>query len=91
MTKEFVCEYISDKIIKEGNFIRITFFDIRVRHNLSADEVEEFLKEAKEILEDKDYQVYFTTSKYTYKHEQRIVQDNEYLIAIKDDENNKRQ
>lgn len=88
MTKEFVCEYISDKIIKEGNFIRITFFDIRVRHNLSADEVEEFLKEAKEILEDKDYQVYFTTAKYTYKHEQRVVEDNEYLIAIKDDENN---
>ncbi|MBO6232952.1 MAG: hypothetical protein J6I85_07065 [Clostridia bacterium] len=84
MTKEFVCEYISNKIITEGNFIRCTFYDLRIRHNLSADEVEEFLKEAKDILEDKDYQVYFTTAKYTYKHSQRTVQDNEYLIAIKE-------
>ena len=87
MTKEFVCEYISNKIINEGNFIRITFYDIRVRNNLSADEVDEFLREAQDILEAKDYQVYFTNAKYTYKHEQRVVQDNEYIIAIKDDEN----
>ena len=85
MTKEFVLDYISNKIIVEGNFIRCTFYDLRIRHNLSEKEVDEFLKEAKSILESKDYKVFFTTAQYTYQHCLRTVQDNEYLIAIKED------
>ena len=43
-----------------------------------------FLKYAKIRLENMNYQVYFTGAKFTYNNEIRQVQDNEYMIAIKE-------
>jgi len=40
-------------------------------------------KERVNKLENKDYQVYFTGAKYRYQNEEREVETNEYLIAIK--------
>ena len=38
---------------------------------------------AKIRLENLNYQVYFTGAKYTLNGEKKVVQDNEYMVAVK--------
>ena len=60
-----------------------TFFELKVRHNLSEDEIDEVLRLARNKFENLGYRVYFTGAKYNYQGENRIVESNEYLVAIK--------
>ena len=85
MTMQFVTDYIDKKIAENKEFIRYTFFELRVEHNLSEDEVDEFLRINRDYFENKDYNVYFTNAKYTYKNEDKIVEPNELMIAIKEE------
>jgi len=80
---EDVVDYINKKITLNNDYIRITFYELRVKYNLSEEETEEFLEEAKQILVEKGYLVYFTDEKYYYKNAKQIVHVNELLIAIK--------
>ena len=43
MTTEFVTNYIDKKLNENDNFIRYTFYELRVKNNLSEEEVDEFL------------------------------------------------
>ena len=78
MNIEFVVNYISNKLKENKNYIRYTFYELRVKNNLSEEEVDESLKINKSYLEDKGYNVYFTGAN-------RTVQDNELMIAIKEE------
>ena len=80
--------YIDNKIEKNPNFIVFSYYDIRVKLDLSEEETNEFLRLSRIRLENLGYKVYFTGAKYTYNNCNRTVQDNELLVAIK--ENNKR-
>ena len=64
MTLEELDKDINKKIAENEEFVRYTFFELKVRHNLG-------------------YRVYFTGAKYNYQGENRIVESNEYLVAIK--------
>ena len=86
MTDAFVINYISSKI-KESeneNFIRYTFYELRVKNNLSEEEVDRFLKINKDYFENKGYNVFFTGAKFVYKNANMTVQPNELMIAIKE-------
>lgn len=86
MTDAFVINYISSKI-KESeneNFIRYTFYELRVKNNLSEEEVDIFLKINKDHFENKGYSVFFTGAKFVYKNANMTVQPNELMIAIKE-------
>lgn len=83
MTMKELDEDINKKINENENYIRYTYFELRIIHNLSEEDIDEFLKLARNKLENKDYQVYFTGAKYRYQNEEREVETNEYLIAIK--------
>lgn len=85
MTMQFVTDYIDKKIAENKEFIRYTFFELRVEHNLSEKEVDEFLRINRDYFGNKDYNVYFTNAKYTYKNEDKIVEPNELMIAIKEE------
>ena len=85
MNIEFVVNYISNKLKENKNYIRYTFYELRVKNNLSEEEVDEFLKINKSYLEDKGYNVYFTGAKFVYENANRTVQPNELMIAIKED------
>ena len=50
---------------------------------LSEDEIDEVLRLARNKFENLGYRVYFTGAKYNYQGENRIVESNEYLVAIK--------
>ena len=84
MTTEFLTDYIDKKISENPNYIRYTFYELRVKNNLSEDEVDEFLRLSRNRLENLGYNVYFTGAKYIYDNANRTVQDNELLVAIKE-------
>ena len=86
MTKQFISDYINNKIAENENFIRFTFYELRIKHNLSEEDTEEFLKLCMTYLENKDYEVYIGNSRYSYKNTNQNVQPNELLIAFKNDD-----
>ena len=84
MTMQFVTDYIDKKLKENPNYIRYTFYELRVKNNLSEDEVDEFLRINKNYFENKDYSVYFTGAKFECNNAKSTVQDNELMIAIKE-------
>ena len=83
MTLEELDKDINKKIAENEEFVRYTFFELKVKHNLSEDEIDEVLRLARNKFENLVYRVYFTGAKYNYQGENRIVESNEYLVAIK--------
>lgn len=85
MTIQCVENYINNKLRENAEFVRYTFYELRVKNNLSEEEVDKFLELNKNYFEGKGYKVYFTGAKYSYKDMNMTVQDNELMIAIKED------
>ena len=83
MTMKDVADYFDKKLEENENFIRITFYEIRIKYNLTQDEMETFLELAKNKFENMGYNVYFTGGEYEYKNTRMIVKPNELMIAIK--------
>lgn len=83
MTLEDIDDYLNKKIEKDENEIVCTFYDLRINKNWSEMEVIEFLRLAKNKLENLGYNVYFQGDKFVYNNANRMVQDNEYIVAIK--------
>ncbi len=86
MTDAFIIKYI-DKKLKESedeNYIRYTFYELRIKNNLTEEEIDRFLKINKDYFENKGYNVFFTGAKFTYRDVNLIVKDNELMIAIKE-------
>jgi beta-N-acetylglucosaminidase len=82
--KSFTINYINQKELENENFIRYTFYELRVKNNLSEDEVDTFLRINRDYFENKGYKVYFTNARFTYNNANMIVQPNELMIAIKE-------
>lgn len=88
MITDYVGRYIEYKLLENEEEIRITFYELRVKENLSEEQTEEFLQLCKNKLENMKYNVYFTGETFTHKQCNRMVQPNELLIAVKKGENN---
>ena len=84
MTMKQVTEYLDKKIEKNENFIKITFYEARVTHNLTTEETSKLLELDKIRLENLKYKVYFTNEKFTYQNVPLMVKQNELLIAVKE-------
>ena len=84
MNTQFVEEYIIAKREMNENKIIFSFYELRVKNNLTEDQVNEFLRLSKIRLENLDYQVYFTGEKYKYNEENVTVKDNELMVAVKE-------
>lgn len=82
--KSFTINYISSKEKENPNYIRYTFYELRVKNNLSEKEVDEFLRINKDYFENKGYNVYFTGARFVYNNANMTVQPNEMMIAIKE-------
>ena len=84
MIKPFIVEkYLEDKFKINENYIDGKVYEIRVEHDISEQDINEFLRLAKTKLENLDYQIYFTGEKFKYDDRIITVQSNEYFIAIK--------
>lgn len=75
---------LSEKICQDINYIRYTFYELKVKYNLSEEELDRFLILIRTKLENENYKVYFTDAKFIYENANRTVQPNEILIAIKE-------
>ena len=84
MTTQFVEKLINSKMNVEQNKIIFTFYELRIKHNLTEEQTDEFLALCKTRLENLDYKVFFTGARFTYKEQQKVVQNNELLVAIKE-------
>ncbi len=83
MTLKFITDYIDNKIRKDENKVVFSFYEIRIKLDLSEEETDEFLKLSRTRLENLGYQVYFTGAKYPYNNSEMVVQANELMVAIK--------
>ena len=72
-----------NKKIGDPNYIRYTFYELRVKYNLSEEDTDRFLLLIRTKLEKEGYNVYFTGAKFEYNNARMTVQDNEMMIAIK--------
>lgn len=84
MTMQDITQYLDNKINEDENIITITFYEVRIKFDLSEEETQEFLRLCRTRLENLGYQAYFTGAKYMYQGESKVVQSNELMIAIKD-------
>ena len=86
MTTQIVSDYLDEKMEIDEEYIVCTFFDLRVKHNIQEKDVQKFLELAKIKLENLDYKVYFTGAEFLFKGDRKRVKENEYMIAIKDND-----
>ena len=83
MPLQDITDFIDKKIDQNPNLVVFTFYEVRIKLDLTEEETDEFLKLSRTRLENLDYQVYFTGAKYMFNNEEKIVEDNELLVAIK--------
>ena len=77
-------ELIEEKLAIDDNFLRFTFFEVRVKKGVKEEEEKEFAQLAGIKLTNMGYTVYFQDQEFIYKEAKRRVQINELIIAIKD-------
>lgn len=82
--KAFIINLIDQKEQQDENFIRYSFFELKVENGLTEKEIDEVLRVSRDYFENKGYKVYFTNAEYEYKNKRKKVESNEFLIAIKE-------
>lgn len=83
MTMQEITQYLDNKINSDENIVIITFYEVRIKFDLSEEETQEFLRLCRTRLENLGYEVYFTGAKYMYQGQNKVVQTNELMVAIK--------
>lgn len=74
---------LQEKIDKNENFIKYSFYEVNVKYHLNPDEKSIFLLLLKTKLKNNNYKIYLEGQKYEYNGITKIVEKNETLIAIK--------
>lgn len=82
--KAFIINLIEQKEQQNENFIRYSFFELKVENGLTEKEIDEVLRVSRNYFENKGYKVYFTNAEYKYKNKRKKVESNEFLIAFKE-------
>ena len=83
MTLQDISNSIDNKISKNSEFIKYTFYELRVRKNLSEADMYSFISLANTRLKNLGYNTYRTGQKFFYDYKEQVVKDNELLVAIK--------
>ena len=83
MTLQDIDEIINKKIEENDQEIVFTFFELRIKENLNKEETSNFLVLAKTKLENLNYLVYKTGQSYINNGEEKVVEENQLLVALK--------
>lgn len=75
---------VEEKLLKDENFLRFSFYEVRVKGEVKSEEENDFLELAKIKLKNMSYVVYFQEQEFTYNNARIRVQPNELIIAIKE-------
>lgn len=84
MTLEYITEYIDKKIYKNDKFITVTFYELRIKEDLSKEDTFIFLQMSKQRLVNLGYKIYETGQRYEYEGKEKVVRSNVLFVAIKD-------
>ena len=84
MTDKFIFDYIALKEQENCEFIRYSYYELKIKSNLSDEEIDRFLKVNKDYFENHNYKVYFTGARYEYRGAFQNVQANELMIAFRE-------
>ena len=79
-----ITEYLDNKIEKNSKKLIFTFYELRIKMDLTEPTVEKFLRLSETRLVNLGYQTYRPGEVYEYEGETQIVKENELLIAIKE-------
>ena len=82
--KRFTINLIESKEKETENYIRYSYYELKIKNNLSENEIDDVLRISRDYFENKGYKVYFTNAEFEYQNARRKVETNEYMIALKD-------
>ena len=82
MTLEFVDNYLNAKLAQNREIVKFSFYEVRMKLNLSEEDSITFLSLIAQKLMNTGYLVYKTGEEYTYKGKTFKIQENELLVAI---------
>lgn len=82
--KIFTINFIKQKEKENENYIRYSYYELKIKNNLTEKEIDEVLRVSRDYFENKEYKVFFTNAEFEYKNAKRKVESNEYMIAIKE-------
>ncbi len=82
--KRFTINLIESKEKENENYIRYSYYELKIKNNLSENEIDDVLRISRDYFENKGYKVYFTNAEFEYQNARRKVETNEYMIALKD-------
>ena len=81
---QYITDYIDKKIEKNENLIIIKFHELRVKENLSEEQIKYFLEKSKIRLVNVGYKIYEEGNTYKIGEESHLVESNVYYVAIKE-------
>jgi len=84
MNLEFIDNSLNKKIIENEEIIVYTYYELRIKANLSKNDTNCFIKLVSIKLQNLNYSVYRTGERYLYNNIEKLVQDNELLVAVKE-------
>lgn len=82
--KTFTINFIALKENENADYIRYSYYELKVKNNLSEKEINEVLRISRDYFENRNYKVYFTGAKFQYQNKKRQVEINELMIAVKE-------
>lgn len=83
MTLKFIDDYINSKLSENEEIVRFSYYELKVKNNLNEEDIKMFLNLAKNKFENMNYNVFFINDQYTYQGETKKVEQNEFMVAIK--------
>lgn len=77
--------YLENKLKQNRNCVVFNFYELRVKLNLTSEETYNFLHLVSTKLENNNYKIYRTGQEYYYRKKLK-VEDNQLMVAIKEEE-----
>ena len=78
-----ITEYLDNKIEQNNNKLVFTFYELRIKMDLTEPTIEKFLRLSETRLINLGYQTYRPGEVYEYEGQIMEVKENELLIAVK--------
>lgn len=86
MYLEELTQMIEQKIAQNSQKLVFSYYELRLKRNISQNDIGKVLELITIYLENKNYKVYQTGDTYLYQNQLLEVQTNELLVAIKNEE-----
>ena len=82
MNLEYITNYIDKKLSKNEKLITITFYELRLKEDLSKEDTEIFLRMSKQRLTNLGYRIYETGERYVLDGKEKVVRSNVFYVGI---------